>query len=135
MHPLIPYLWAAGGVQLLVASANLFAPRKLHYRENLAKLAPIVRQIFVVLSCYITLVLVAFAGLCFGFAGDLAGQTVLGRYCSGFLALFWGLRVLVQLFFYDCETKRQHPAFNLLFLSAFVYLAGTFAVAALGVMG
>jgi hypothetical protein len=135
MHPLIPYIWAAGAAQLLVASASLFAPKMLHYRENLAKLAPIVRQIFIVMNCYIVLVLVAFAGLCFGFAGELAGQSVLGRYFSGFLAIFWSMRVLIQLFFYDRQTKRSHPVFNLLFLAAFVYLAGTFTVAALAWRG
>jgi hypothetical protein len=62
MHPLIPYIWAAGAAQLLVASASLFAPRMLHYRENLAKLAPIVRQIFIVMNCYIVLVPVASPG-------------------------------------------------------------------------
>src|SRR5947209_1071991 len=100
MHAMIPYVWAAGGVQLLIASANFFAPRVLEYPANLAKVSPIVRQIFTVHTIYIVLVLVIFAGLCVGFAPELAGGSALGRYCSMFLALFWGLRIVLQLFFY-----------------------------------
>jgi hypothetical protein len=134
MHPLVPWLWAAGGVQLLIASANFFAPHVLEYPANLEKVTPIVRQIFIVHTIYIVLVLATFAGLCFGFATDLAGASALGRYCSGFLAFFWGLRIFLQLFFYDSATKRQYPVFNLLFLGAFIYLTGTFTVAALGLL-
>ena len=133
MNPLIPMLWSAGGVQLLIASANFFAPRKLHYAENLAKVTPMVRQIFRVLSFYIVLTLVAFAALCFTFPADLAGGSTLGRALSSFLALFWGVRVLIQLFYYDPDTKRRHPVFNVLFLTAFVFLTATFTAAALGV--
>jgi len=132
MHPLIPLLWTAGVVQLLIASANLFAPRKLRYAENLALVSPMVRQIFRVMCFYIVVVLVGFAGLCFAFAPDLAGGSTLGRALSGFLALFWGVRVLVQLFVYDREMKRRHPVFNGLFLTAFLFLTATFTAAVIG---
>lgn len=129
---LIPCLWLAGFVQLLVASANLFAPRILHYRENLARVSPMIREVFIVQNAYIVLVLAANAGLCFCFAADLAGGSALGRSISGFLALFWGLRIAVQLFCYDRATRRRFPVFDLLFLLAFAYLTGVFVVAACG---
>src|SRR6266851_7421935 len=106
-------IWSAGALHLLVASANFFAPRKLHYGENLRNVSPIVRDVFIVQNIYIVLVQVAFALLCFLFAPDLAGASPLGRFLSGFLALFWGLRVLSQLFFYNAEVKKEHPVFNL----------------------
>jgi uncharacterized membrane protein YciS (DUF1049 family) len=132
MNPHLPWLWAAGVVQLLIASSNFFAPKKLHYAENLAKVSPIVREIFVMQCVTIVLVLTAFAALSFAFAADLAGQSALGRSISVFLAGFWWLRVGMQLFYYDREIKRQNPAWNLLFLTAFLYLAGVFSAAALG---
>src|SRR5579862_4277912 len=100
MHNLIPWLWAAGALQLLIASVNFFLPRKLDYRGNLAKLTPIVREVFVVQAGYIVLILIAFAGLCFGFAADLAGGSTLGRTLSAFLMLFWGVRFVIQLCYY-----------------------------------
>ncbi len=53
MRTILVFLWLAGFVQVAIASANLFIPKKLNYRENLSRVAPIIRQIFVVHSVYI----------------------------------------------------------------------------------
>ena len=45
MPILIAALWIAGFVQLAIALADFTLPRKLNYRENLSRLAPMVRQI------------------------------------------------------------------------------------------
>jgi len=37
-------------VQILIAASNFYLPRKLKYQENLERVAPIIRQIFVVHS-------------------------------------------------------------------------------------
>ncbi len=132
MTPIIPAIWFAGVLQLLVASANFFAPRKLRYRENLAQASQTVRDIFAVHCIYIVLILVAFALLCFAFAGELAGGSRIGRALSGFLAVFWGLRVMIQLFHYNREIKRRHPIYNAIFLATFVALALIFTLAAAG---
>jgi hypothetical protein len=129
---LVPWIWAAGVLHLLVASANFFAAHKLRYLDNLRRVTPIVRDVFIVQNVFIVFMLAGFALLCFLFAGDLTGPTALGRCLSGFLALFWGLRVLTQLFFYNAESKRQHPVLNGLFLATYIYLGGVFTIAALG---
>lgn len=134
MNTLVPYIWVAGVVHLLITSVNFFLPKKLGYRENLPKLPSLMRQIYVVHSVYIGLVLLGLAGLCLFFAPELAGASRLGRALSGFLAVFWGLRVCIQRFYYDPESKRQNRAMDVLFTVAFVYLTGVFGVAALGVV-
>jgi hypothetical protein len=131
MH-LVPWIWAAGVLHLLVASANFFAARKLRFADNLRRLTPIVREVFLVQNVFIVLILVAIALLCFVFAGNLTGPTALGRCLSVFLALFWGLRLLIQLFFYNSESKRQYPVVNGVLLAMFTYLCGVFTLAALG---
>ena len=78
---------AAGLLHLLVASANFVAPRLLDYRGSLARVTPIVRDVFVVQNVYIVLVLVGLAGACFAFPADLAGRSPLGRAVAGFLAI------------------------------------------------
>lgn len=133
MATLIPWLWAAGAVQLLILAANFFLPRKLNCRENLARVSPMVRSIFVVHWIYIVLVLGIFAALSFWFAPELAGATVLGRFLSAAIAVFWLLRVPIQLFAYDSEIRRQNRLGDVVFLTAFSYLGIIFALAALGV--
>ena len=135
MKTMVPYIWAAGVVHMLIASANFFAPKKLQYRENLSKVSTIVRQIFVVHSIYIVLVLLLFSGLCFFFAPDLAGASRLGKFLSGFMAVFWLLRTCFQVFYYDPQLKRQNRFFDVGFTSSFLYLGLVFVLAAVGVGG
>ncbi len=108
MRVLFLCLWLAGFVQVAIASANVFIPRKLNYRENLSRVAPIIRQIFVVHSVYIVGVVLLFAVLTFGFAPELASGRGLGRFLAAAMALFWLFRAPVQLLYYDASSERQH---------------------------
>jgi len=134
MRHLIPWLWVAGAVQLVIIGANFVVPQKLRCRENLARVSPMIRTVFVVHWIYIVLVLSIFTSLSFWFAPELAGASRLGRYLSAVIAVFWLLRVPIQLFFYDPEIRRQNRFGDVLFLLLFSYLGIVFAVAALGVI-
>lgn len=134
MNPLIPLVWAAGAVQLVIVGANAVVPRKFNYRENLAKVSPLVRQVFVVHSIYIVIVLIGFCGICFQFAPRLVSHDPLGRSLSAFLAFFWLLRVTLQIFYYDGEYRRQHRLADVAYTGACCFLGGVFAVAALGII-
>ncbi len=123
------FIWVAGVVQLFIASANFVLPSMLHYRENLEKVAPIIRQIFHVHCFFIVLVLLGFAAICFGYPDELCGKTSLGRFMSGFLALFWLLRVAIQFVYYDSSIKRQNRLGNFVFTVSFIYLAAVFTAA------
>jgi hypothetical protein len=132
MRPSIPWLWVAGAIQLVVIAANFALPKKLRCRENLAKVSPMIREVFVVHWLYIVLVLGIFTTLCFWFAPELAGGSRLGRFLSLAMAIFWLLRVPIQLFFYDPETRRQNRLADVAFLLTFSYLGIVFGAAALG---
>lgn len=134
MRVLIPLIWIAGAVQLSIAVSNIWVPGILHYRENLVKLSPIVRQVFVVHSIYMVLVLLGFSGACFFFAPELAGSTPLGTALSGFLAVFWLLRVALQFGFYDREVRANHRLGDVAYTFATACLAAVFSVAGLGVV-
>jgi hypothetical protein len=77
------------------------------------------------------LVVLGAAALCFAFPRELAGGSPLGRSLSAFLAVFWGLRLAIQLFAYDRALRRARPVFDALFLAGFAYLTGVFTAAAL----
>jgi hypothetical protein len=134
MRHLIPWLWAAGALQLLIIAANFVLPKKLQCRENLARVTPMIRAVFVVHWVYIVLVLGIFTSLSFWFAPELAGASRLGRYLSAVIAVFWLLRVPIQLFFYDSEIRKQNRFGDVIFLLAFSYLGVVFSIAALGVV-
>jgi len=134
MRTLIPWLWVAGGMQLVIIAANFVVPKKISCRENLARVSPMIRSVFIVHWIYIVLVLGIFASLSFWFAPELAGASRLGRYLSAAIAIFWLLRVPIQLFLYDPEVRRQNRFGDVFFLFLFTYLGVVFGVAALGVV-
>ena len=132
MRPLILLVWIAGLVQLGIAAANVWVPGKVNARENLARVSPMTRSIFVVHWGYIVFVLVIFSLLCFFFAPELASGTALGRFLSGSMAVFWLARVVIQLCYYDAAVRRQNRLADVAFLLAVLYLGSVFTAAALG---
>ena len=67
------HFWIAGILQWLVAASNLFAARIFRYRENLTKVTPFVREVFMVQNLYIMATVAMFGVLCIAFAPELAG--------------------------------------------------------------
>ena len=104
MNELIPWIKAAGVVQLVIAAANLVIPRKLAYAENLARVSPIVRQVFIVHAVYIVGLLVAFGGLCWSFAAELASGSGLGRWSPVMMKI---VRSKSGRFEYSCISDRK----------------------------
>jgi hypothetical protein len=132
MRGLLQLLWLAGFVQVAIALANIFLPAKLKYRENLSRVAPIIRQIFVVHSVYIVGVVLLFAAATFGFTGELASGRGLGRFLAASIALFWLFRAPVQLLYYDSALRRENRWGDIAFTSGALFLAATYGIASLG---
>ncbi len=131
MRSILLFLWLAGFVQIAIATANIFIPKKLKYRENLSRVAPIIRQIFVVHSVYIVGVVLLFAFVSFGFAAELASGRGLGRFLAAAIALFWLFRAPVQLLYYDASLRRSNRLGDAAFTFAAIFLTITYGAAAL----
>ena len=123
-------IWGAGVVHPGIIGANVPLPRRLRVRERLAGVPRFVRQIFYVHWIYIVIVLGLFAALCFGFAGDLAGESVLGRFLSGFIAAFWLSRLGLQIFYYDREVRKENRGMDMLYVGSLIVLVVVFGMAA-----
>lgn len=132
MKTLTSFIQFAGVVHLAVLAANFTLPRRLHVRENAARLSPILRQVFYVHWLYILLVLLIFAALCLLFPADLAGASPLGTFLSACMAVFWALRIVLQLAVYDAATRRANRFLDALYLLALCYFTAVFTVAAWG---
>jgi hypothetical protein len=128
-------IWAAGAVHVGIVAANVPLPGRLRVRERLAGVPRFVRQIFYVHWVYIVIVLGLFAALCFGFAPELAGASSLGRFLSGFMAAFWLLRIVLQVFYYDREVRRENRVLDSMYLGSLIVLVVVFGVAAFRAVG
>lgn len=128
---LVTFIRGAGAVQLAIVAANVLLPRRLATSTYLPRLSRILRQIFIVHWLYIGFVLVIFGTLSLLFAPELAGASPLGQGLSLFLALFWAIRVWLQLFYYDRTFMRENRGGHLAMTLAALYLTGVFSAAAL----
>jgi hypothetical protein len=134
-HDLVLWMWIAGGIQTAIVLANAALPAKLSVRSGMASAPRFLRQVFVVHWIYVVLTVLLFSFLCFFFARDLAGGGRLGRFLCGAMGVFWGLRLPLQLFYYDADLRRQNRGLDLAYVLALVALIAIFGAATLAPRG
>lgn len=134
MPSLVALLHVAAAVHLCVAAANVFAFGKFRYLEHLHAVPLIVQQVFLVQNAYLMAVQVGMALLCAFFATELTSGGPMSVAITGFLAVFWGSRVVLQMGYYDRSLRRANRGFDVLFVLADGYLAAVYAAAALGAL-
>jgi hypothetical protein len=87
--------WAGVG-QLSILIASAMVPYRLQWRTALSSLPPLHRQMYWVYGGYVVMSIIAFALLSIANARELAGGSGLARGVCGYVAIFWGVRVLLQ---------------------------------------
>jgi hypothetical protein len=119
----------AGLMMTGLVAANFVAAKRWSYRENLEGCHVMVRQVFHVHCAYIIAIIGALAVLCLGWPQLLLADGM-GRVLSGFFGVFWASRVVVQLAYYDRETRRRDRAWDVFFLGVFGTMSTIFTLAA-----
>jgi hypothetical protein len=130
--PLARLVFLAGVGQILLALASLAIPKVLRFQEETAKLRPLLRQMFWTYAAYILCTNLAF-GLVSAFgAGWLLDGSPLAAAVTGFMALYWGARVVIQFVYFD---RSDAPAgahvrvAEAALVALFIYLACVYALA------
>jgi len=96
-------LQLAAAVQSLILIASASTPRVLDWRKNLAVLHPFLRRLFWVYGVFVVMVIIAFAVLTFRHADAMAAREPVARSLCLFIAIFWGVRLLVQFAIFDAR--------------------------------
>jgi hypothetical protein len=91
----------AGLGQIGLAAVSLAIPRILRWREGLAGLRPIHRQLFWTYAAYVFGTNVAMGALSALAPRLLTGGTPLARAVALFIAAYWGVRLGIQLLWLD----------------------------------
>jgi hypothetical protein len=89
----------AGFGQLTILIASALVPFRLRWQTELQVLPRLHRQMHWVYGGYVVLSIVAFAALSILNAGELASGTGLARGVCAYVAVFWGIRLLLQAVF------------------------------------
>jgi hypothetical protein len=96
-------LHVAGFVQLGILGASALVPRVCRWREELAGLSSFLRSLFWVYGAFIVLTIAALGTLTVCHAGAMAAGEPVARSLAALVAVFWGLRLLVQFFVFDAR--------------------------------
>ena len=96
MNDLVTHLRVAGTLHFAILIASAMVPGVLDWKNQLARLDKHVREVVWVHGIFIVLVIVSFGALLVARAGDLATGSPLARWTAGIIALFWGVRLILQ---------------------------------------
>jgi len=89
-------IFLAGIAQLCVLTASALVPFRLNWRTELQCLSRLHRQMYWVYGGYVVLSIVAFGVLSIANARELASGSGLARGFCAYVAVFWGIRVVLQ---------------------------------------
>ena len=133
--PLLVVLAGAGQLALIVAS--LAIPFVLRWREELAKLRPLTRQVFWTYSLYIWATNLSF-GLVSLRPGWLLDRSPLAGCVTGFMSAYWVGRILIQFFYFDRSDAPPGwhvKAAEVALVALFFFLTGVYGLALLHNLG
>jgi hypothetical protein len=122
----------AGLGQLALAAASTAIPFVLHWRTETAALRPLLRQLFWIYAGYILGFHVAFGLLSLLAPGWLLDGSGLAGAVSGFIATYWGVRLVLQFAYLDLSDAPSGPWFRAAeaaLVSLFVFLSATYTCA------
>ena len=94
-------LWMGGGSLVALTIASFWIPKALGWREKLAGLTPLMRELWWTYSIYVWSSHVFFAVLALGFGDWLMSRTAPATAMSTFMLLWWSVRLWLQFFGFD----------------------------------
>jgi len=121
-----------GLMMIALVFVNLLVPRRFRWREELAGVSLLNRQIFQVHGMFIVLTLALFAVLLLTSSDALLVPSPLSRAVLAGLTIFWGARMLAQWFVYSPDIwrgNRFRTVMHYVFSVTWIYVTVTFAAA------
>ena len=120
-----------GALLIILALIHFFFPKYFKWGQELSSLSIINRQLMYVHSFFIAFVIFLMGVLCLTSANELL-TTSLGKRISLGLAIFWIVRLCVQLFVYSQKTwkgKSFETAIHIVFSIFWIYVSAVFILA------
>jgi alginate O-acetyltransferase complex protein AlgI len=104
-------LWAAGAGHFLVLVASVQVPRRLGWKEDLARLTPFNRKLMWTYGAFTVLTIVAFGVLTLLCHDAFVAGDRTARALAAFIANFWTARIGVDLFYFRHAEWPHGPGF------------------------
>lgn len=124
----------AGFGHFAILSATALVPSVLDWKNALKVLPPFLRTLFWVYGGFIVVTIIGFGTLTLCNIHEMAAGRTAARSLAGFISMFWGLRLVVQLFVFDARAYLTHFWLKLgdhVLTLAFVFFTIIYGMAAL----
>ncbi len=104
------WLQIIAATQIGLAVLSYFLPRIMDWKADIARMSPLVRDVFEIHSWFISITLLIWGVLTWRFAGEMAhAPTELSRWLCAAIGIFWGIRCVLQWTHYDSAHWRGKP--------------------------
>ncbi|MCC6723447.1 MAG: hypothetical protein IT258_02980 [Saprospiraceae bacterium] len=98
---------------IVLSFASLLIPRFLNWKNDLAALPILLRQMFWTYAAYILVINFCFGIVSIWGADDLLNGSFLAKCLSLFIGFYWFARVLIQFFYFDRKTAPKGLIYTL----------------------
>jgi hypothetical protein len=122
----------AGLGHFAVVAASAGAPKVLRWREELARVSPLNRQIFSTYAGYVLTINLLFGVISVAAPQWLIDRTPLAACVCGFIFAYWAVRLVLQFVYYDGSQKPPGLRFKVaevVFILHFAYFTAVFGYA------
>jgi hypothetical protein len=119
------HLKISGITMMAIALIHLVFPRYFNWKQELKSLSIVNRQLMLVHTFFIALVVMLIGWLCLSSAHELVSTSLGKRICLG-LGLFWITRLFIQFFGYSAAIWKGKPfetIVHILFSALWTYLS------------
>ena len=103
MPRLETFIFISGILHLGTLLGSAQVPRELNFRDELPKVAPLLKHWILVAGLYVVLNLFAFGIISLCYSNELASGEPLARAFCAFVSIFWGVRLVIQFFVFDAK--------------------------------
>ena len=118
----------------VLIALNLGIARWLHWKPDIDRMSPLVREVFQIHSIFLMLVLAIWGALTWRFADEMIHTpTEMSRWLGGALMVFWGLRAVMQWTHYSASHWRgnvQRTMIHWILFASYSAASFVYAVAA-----
>jgi hypothetical protein len=130
------WLRLVAALQLGLAILSYFLPRIMNWKADIGRMSPLVRDVFVIHSWFISITLIIWGVLTWRFAHEMAhAPTEISRWLCAAIGIFWGIRCVMQWAHYDSSHWRGIPSRTLAHWTLFVGYAAWTTVYFMAVVG
>jgi hypothetical protein len=122
----------AGLAQITLAAGSLVIPKILNWQGELSKVRPIIKQIFWTYAAYILGFNLSFGFLSVFSTEELLNGSSLAKSVTGFIAVYWISRILIQFFYFnrsDFPTGARFRIGEIALVTLFVFLSAVYGCA------